>query len=203
MVGAVLGRQHHGVNAVGFAVHIAQGDLAFRVGAQKRQAAVFAQLGLALHQTVRVMDRRGHELGRFVAGVAKHQALVARANVEVVVGRVVHALGNVVALLVIGHQHCAAFVVNAVLGVVVTDALDGVARDLDVVHMRVGGDFTGQDHQTGVGQRLGCYAAAGVLLENCVQNCVRNLVGHLVGVTFRYGFRGKKIIVRHKKLQVG
>jgi hypothetical protein len=40
---------------------------------------------------------------------------------------------------------------------------------LDVVHMRVGGDFTCQNHQAGVAQGLSSNAAAWVLLENCVE----------------------------------
>ena len=204
LIGAVLGGQHHGVDAVGHAVHIAQRDLALGIGAQKGQAAVFAQLGLALHQAVCVINRGGHQLGRFVAGITKHQALVARAGIQMVVGRLVHALGNVVGLLVVANHHRTAFVVDAVVGVVVADALDGVARHLDVVHMRVGGDFTGQHDQAGVGQGFSGHAAARVLFENCVQNRVRNLIGHLVGVTFRNGFRGKEIIARHvHEFQVG
>ena len=56
-----------------------QRDLALGVGAQVRHAAVLAQLRLALDQAVRVVDRRRHQLGRLVAGVAEHQALVAGA----------------------------------------------------------------------------------------------------------------------------
>ena len=137
LISGVLGRQHDGVDAVRLAVDIAHRHLALRVGAQEGQAAVLAQLRLALDQAVRVVDRRGHQLGRLVAGVAEHQALVAGADVQVVVAGVIDALGDVVALLVVGHQHRAALVVDAVLGVVVADALDGVARDLDVVDVRV------------------------------------------------------------------
>src|SRR6218665_1774552 len=138
LVRVVLGREHHGVDAVGLAVHIAQRDLALGVRAQKGQAPVLAQLGLALDEAVRVVDRRGHQLGRFVAGVAEHQALVAGAGVQMVVAGMVHALGDVVALLVVGHEHGAALVVDAVVGVVIADAPDGVARHLYVVHMGVG-----------------------------------------------------------------
>jgi hypothetical protein len=106
-------------------------------------------------------------------------------------------LGDVIALLVVGHQHGAALVVDAVVGVVVTDALDGVARDLDVIHVRVGGDFAGQHHEAGIGQRLGGHAAAGILPEDRVENRVGNLVGYLVGVAFRDGFGGKEKVVRH------
>src|ERR1043166_7494379 len=44
---------------------------------------VAAQLGLALDQTVREIDRHRHELRRLVAGVAEHEALVARTLLEV------------------------------------------------------------------------------------------------------------------------
>ena len=172
LVGAVLGRQHHGVNAVGLAVHVAHGHLALGIGAQERQAAVFAQLRLTLDQTVRVINGRRHQVGGFAASVTKHQALVASAGVEVVVRRVVHTLCNVIGLLVVAHHDGAAFVVNAVLGVVVANALDGVARHLDVVDVGVGGDFTRQNHQTGVGQGFGSHAAAGVLFKNRVENGV-------------------------------
>ncbi len=96
----------------------------------------------------------------------------------------IHTLRDVVALLVIAHHDGTAFVVDAVLGVVVADALDGVAGDLDVIHMGIGGDFTGQHDQTGVGQGFSGDAAAGVLLKNGIQNRIRNLVCHFVGVAF-------------------
>jgi hypothetical protein len=154
-------------------------------------------LGLALDEAVRVVDGRGHQLGRFVAGVAEHQALVASAGVQVVVAGVVHALGNVVGLLVVADHHGAALVVDAVVGVVVADALDGVARHLDVVDVRVGRDFAREHHQAGVGQRFGGHAAAGVLLEDRVQDGVRDLVGNLVGVAFGNGFGSEEEVVRH------
>ena len=196
LVGVVLGGEHHGVDAVRLAVHVAHRHLALGVGAQEGQAAVLAQLGLALHQAVRVVDGRGHQLGRLVAGVAEHQALVAGAGVEVVVGRLVDALGDVVALLVVGHQHRAALVVDAVVGVVVADALDGVARHLDVIDHRVGGDLAGQHHQAGVGQCLGGHAAARVLRQQGVEDGVGDLVGHLVRVAFGNRFGSEEKAVR-------
>ena len=174
-----------------FAVHVAHGDLALGIGTQKGQAAILAQLRLALDQTVGVINGRRHQLGGFVAGITKHQALVAGAGVQVVITGVVDALGDVVALLVVGHQHRATFVVNAVVRVVVADALEGVARDLDVVHRGVGGDFTRQQDQAGVAQGLCGDPRFGVLFENCVKNRIGNLVGHLVGVAFRNRFRGE------------
>ncbi|OIQ63983.1 hypothetical protein GALL_544700 [mine drainage metagenome] len=141
-----------------FAIDVAHGDLAFGIRAQKRQTTVFAQLGLAFDQAVGVVNRGGHQLRRFVAGVAKHQTLVAGTGVEVIVGGMVHPLGNVVALLVIGHQYGAAFVVDTVVSVVVANALERVTRDLDVIDVGLGRDFTSQHHQPGVAQGFSSHA---------------------------------------------
>ena len=69
----------------------------------------------------------------------------------------VHALGDVIGLLVVADHDRATLVVDAVLGIVVTDAFDGVARDLDVVYVRVGGDLAGQHDKACVAQGLGGY----------------------------------------------
>ena len=64
-----------------------------------------------------------------------------------------------------GDQHRAALVVDAELGVVVADALDRLARDLDVVDVGVGRDLAGQYHEAGVDQGLGSDARAQVLRQ--------------------------------------
>jgi hypothetical protein len=75
----------------------------------------------------------------------------------------VHTLRDVGALLAVGHQDRAALVVDAVVGVVVADALDGLARDLDVLHVRVGRDLAREDHEAGGAERLGRDSGLGVL----------------------------------------
>ena len=121
--------------------------------------------------------------------------MVASTGVQVVIGGVVHTLGDVVALLVVADHDGTTFVVNAVIGVVVANALDGVAGHLDVVDMGVGGDFTREHHETGVGEGFGGHARAGVLREDGIQNGVRDLVGHLVGVSFRDRFGCEEIVL--------
>ena len=96
----------------------------------------------------------------------------------------VHTLSDVIALLVIADHDSAALVVDAVLGVVVPDALDGVPSNLDVVNVRVGGDFSCEHHQASVGQGFSSDTAFGILGKNRVQNGVRDLVGHFVGMSF-------------------
>jgi len=159
----VLGRQHHGVDGMRLAVDVADRHLRLGVRAQPRQAAVLAQFGLALGEAVREVDRHRHQHRRFVAGVAKHQALVAGALVEVVVVRAIHALRDVGRLLADGNQHRTGVVVEADLGRVVADALDGLARDLVVIDHRRGGDLAGDDAQTGGQQGLARHARMFVL----------------------------------------
>jgi hypothetical protein len=62
--------------------------------------------------------------------------------IEIVLRGAIYTLGDVGRLFVIGHQHGAAFIVNPVVGIVIANALDGVARDLDVIDVGGGGDFT-------------------------------------------------------------
>src|SRR5690606_10794655 len=155
--------------------NVAEGDLRLGVGAQPRQAAVFAKFALALHQTVRIPDGRRHQVGRFVAGIAEHQALVARPLVQVVFRIAGDALGDVGRLLVVGDQHRATFVVDAVVGIVVADAANGVARHLDIVDVGLGGDFAGQHYQAGIAQRFSRHARVRILRENGVENGVGDL----------------------------
>ena len=190
----MLGRQHDGVDGVRLAIDVADGDLRLGIGARPRQAAVLAQHGLALDETVRQVDRQRHQRRRFVAGVAEHQALVAGTLAEVVVVGGIDALGDIRALLVVGDEHSAALVVDAVFGIVVADALDGVAGDLDVIDVGGRGDFAGQNDQAGVAQGFGSDAGMLVLSQDGVEDGVGNLVGNLVGMAFADRFRGEEVI---------
>jgi len=192
----MLGRQDDGIHAkdrAGFGV-ITQRHLRFGVRTQPRQAAIFTQFGLALHQTVGIVNRSRHQLRGFVAGIAKHQALVARALVQIEALAFGHTLRNIRRLLVISHQHGAGFVVEADVGMVVADALDGVARDLDVIDIGGGGDFTRQHHKAGIDQRFCGDAGVLVLGQNGIEDGIGNLVGHFVRMTFGHRFGSKEKI---------
>ena len=121
--GRVLRRENDRVGGDGLAVDVPQRHLALCVGAQVRHRAVAADDGLLLHQAVCVVDGSRHIGRRFVAGVAEHQTLVARALRQGIVVLFVHALLDVGALFVVAHEHRAAAVINPVFGIVVTDTL--------------------------------------------------------------------------------
>ena len=91
-------------------------------------------------------------------------------------------------------------IVDPVVGVVVADALYGLARHRLVVDDRLRRDLAGQHHQTGVAESLGGDARVTILSQDRIQDRVRDLVRDLVGVTLGYGFRGKEIACRHAQL---
>jgi hypothetical protein len=196
----VLRGQHHGVDLGRLAVHVLHRDLALRVRAQPLELAALAQLRLQLDETMREVDGQRHETLGLGACVAEHQALVARTLLEVEALALVHALRDVRRLLVVGHEHGAPLVVDAVVGVVVADFLDGVARDLLEVHHRVGGDLAGHHHEAGVAQRLGGDARILVLREDGVEHRVGDLVRDLVRVTLGNRLGCEEKAVRHTVL---
>src|SRR6185436_17579828 len=135
----MLGGEHHGLDRLGFAVRgVAQRDLGLRVRTQPGELAVAPHFGLALDQAVREVDGHWHEARRLVAGVAEHEALIARALVEVETLAFVDALRDVARLLAVGDDHRAAVRVEADLRVVIADAADGAARDVLDIDLGVG-----------------------------------------------------------------
>jgi len=104
-----------------------------------------------------------HVLRGLVAGVAEHQALIARALIEVEALAFVHALRDVLRLLTVLDEHGRTVGVEADLRVGVADALDGLARDARIVHPRVGGDLACKHDEVVLHERLGRDPGAGLL----------------------------------------
>src|SRR4249919_2951785 len=189
----VLRGQHDGVEADDLVAFIAQRDLRLRIGAQPRQLGILglAHLRLLLDQAVRVVDRRGHEFRRFVAGVAEHQALVARALFFRLLA--VDARGDVRRLLAEHVDDRAGVAVEPDVGVVVTDVVDDLARERFDVDPRGRGDFARDDRGTRFHHRFAGHARALVLRQDGVEDRVGDLVGDLVRVAFGDGFGGEEV----------
>ena len=126
---------------------------------------------------MRQHDRQRHQLLGFVASVAEHQALVARAAG-------VHTHRDIRRLCLDHVQHAAGLGVEAHLGVGKADVGDDFARQLGHVQHRLGGDFARHDADAGGHQRLAGHAARGIAGQHGVQHRVGNLVRHLVRVAF-------------------
>ncbi len=178
----VLRRQYHRINTHRLAILVAQGHLAFGIGAQPGQRAVLAQLRLPLYQTVGVEDGRGHESFGFIGGVAEHQALVAGTLFLVVAG--IDALGDVRALLANGIENSTGRAIEADFRAVVADVQHHVAHHVLEVDVGFGGHLAGNHHHAGLDQGLHRNARIGVVDKDLVEDGVGDLVGHFVGVPF-------------------
>ena len=196
----VLGGEHDLGRFHRLAARITQGHLALGIRAQRLFLARFAGLGQQLQDLVAVMQRRRHQHRGFAAGIAEHDALVARAFILVAAG--VDALGDVRRLGVQQDFHLRRLPVKAVL--LVADILDGGARHrFDFLRAdRFGATgLARDDHAVGGGQGLaggadvpGAHAFLGAFAEEQIHHFVGNAVTDLVGMAFRNAFRGEEII---------
>mgnify|MGYP003624095068 CR=1 FL=1 len=181
---AVLGRDDDGVDALGddgtAVVGVLDGDLGLGVGSQPREGAVLAGVGHGLVELVGEEKGQGEQLGGLVGGIAEHDALVT--GTQLLEGLlVVQTLGNVGRLLLNGNEDVARLVVEALVGRVVADVLDGIADDLLVVEVGLGGDLAKDHDHARLGGRLAGDLGERVLLEAGIEDGVGDLVAVVCG----------------------
>ena len=178
---------------------IFDGELGLRVRAEVRHQLrlLVTDVRQDLQQEVAEVQGQRHIVLGVAAGVAEHHALVAGA---LVIGLgALHATVDVGALLVQGGHHAAGVPVEHVLGLVVTDPVDGVADGGLDIDIGFGLDLAHHhDHARGA-EALARDLGFGVLAEEFVQDGVADLVGHFVGMAFGNRF-GSKQIVHIKKI---
>ena len=189
----MLSGKNHGFDGNRTAVHITHRHLALSVRTKIGHLAGSSHQRLLFHQTVSVINRSRHQRVCFVTGVAEHQTLVTGAFFKRIVLSFIDALCDVGRLFVISNQDGAAFMVNTVAAVVVTDTLQGVANDLGVVHICGGRNFAGEHDRAGCAQSFSGNSSGRILFQDSVENGVRNLVGDFIGMAFGYGLRSKKV----------
>ena len=194
----MLRGQHHSVHPNGLAaLVILHGDLSLAVGAQIVHQALLAHVRQTLGHFLRNGDGQRHQLRRFVAGIAEHHALVAGAVVQLGIAAalglqaLVHAQGDVTALLVDVGDNGAGVSVKAVFGAVIADVQHHLTGDLGDVHIAVGGDLAHNVDQARRSAGLAGHAAVGILFQNGVQHGIGDLVADLVGMPLGDGFRGE------------
>ena len=149
---AVLRGNHHAIHARWPAVDIFHGHLRFAVWPQERHMSRLTHFRKPPHQLMRQHNRQRHQFVGFVAGIAEHQALVARAAG-------IHAHGDVGRLALDGGDHGAGVGVKAVFRAGVADVANHPADDFAVIQDRGGGDLSGHHGQAGGHQRLAGHSA--------------------------------------------
>ena len=188
----MLGGENDGVYGQWLAVFIVHGDLGFRVRTQPVQGAALAHFRLFFNQSVGIGNGKRHQHIGLVTGITEHQSLVARALVQIQTLAFIHALGDVRGLFVHGDQHGAGIRIEShLVGGSIANLADDVTHHFRVINYRLGGNFAGQDHHTGVDQGFAGNTGSGILRQHGIEHGIRNLVGHLVRMPFRDGLRGK------------
>ena len=151
------------------------------------------RLGQRRQDRVGVVERRRHERIGLAAGVAEHDALVARALV--LVAGLVHAERDVGGLGVNMDLHRGLGPVEAFL--LVADLADAVPRD---GLQRLGGDrvgtahLAGEHHPVGRDQRLAGHAGVGIGRQERIDHGIGDAVADLVRVPFGHRFAGKQVV---------
>ena len=191
----VLMRHHHRFDLLRAAVAVADRDLTLRVGPQK---TVLFRLGLAQPRQfrddlVRIEQGGGHQLRRFVRGVAEHHPLISGPLFLEEPLALGHALRDIRRLPMDGQQHLNIVGAEADAGLVVADVPDRIQRDLLPIDLGASGDFTRDHHQIGGAQRFTGDAAVGVLREAGVEDGVGYPVADLVGVSLGDRFAGEDV----------
>lgn len=196
---AVLGRDDDGVDAERndgtVVVLVLDGDLGLGVGAQPREGAITAGSGHGGVELVGKHQGKGEELGGLVGGIAEHDTLVTSTKILEAVVKV-ETLGNIGRLLLDGDEEVKGLVVKALGGVIVTDVLDGVADNLLVVDLALGGDLAEDHDHASLGGGLASNLGHRVLSQARIENGVGNLIGNLVGMALAYRLGLCGIVVR-------
>src|SRR5690606_24877068 len=177
---------------------VLQGDLALGVRAEEIYLAGLAHVGHPPHQLVRIHDRRRHQLGRLVDGVAEHQALVARALLLVGAFALGHALRDVGRLRLDRREHAARLPVEAHRRARVADVFDRAAREPPEIHARLRRDLTADDHEARLAEGLASDAAQRILLQASIEHGVGNGIANLVGMSLADRLRSKQV-TRHER----
>ena len=189
-LGSVLSRDDDGVDAEGndgaVVVLVLNGDLGLGVGAEPGEGAVAAGSGHGGVELVGEEEGQGEELGGLVGGIAEHDTLITGTEVLEAVVKV-ETLSDIGRLLLNGNEEVAGLVVEALGRVIVADVLDGVADNLLVVELGLGGDLTEDHDHTGLGGGLASDLGEGVLSQAGIENGIGNLIGDLIGVTLTDG----------------
>lgn len=187
---AVLSRDDDSVDAERddgtVVVLVLNGNLGLGVGTEPGERAIAAG---GRHGSVKLVgeeESEGEELGGLVGGITEHDTLITSTEVlEAVIQ--VKTLSDIGGLLLDGDEEVQGLVVEALGGVIVADVLDGLADNLLVVELGLGGDLAEDHDHAGLGGSLASDLGEGVLGQAGIEDRVRNLIGDLVGVTLTDG----------------
>src|SRR5581483_4069222 len=119
---------------------------------------------------------------RFIAGVTKHETLIAGAAG-------IYPHGDIGRLRLNRVQNTAGLRIEAESRIRIADVRNRLPRDLRNIDVTIGRNLSSHYADAGRHQHFTSHAAHRVLREHRVENRVGDLVRHLVRMAFRYRFR--------------
>ena len=190
----MLNGQNHSRDAqrcvlvIRFVYGILDRDLCLAVGADAVDGVGHAGQCQQAGQAMRQHHRQRHKLRRFLAGVADHNALIARAEcVRVgVVQRYIDRARDVGTLRVQPAVDLKRFRV-------IPDAAHNIPRDVEHIRLHSRADLARDHDMPAGGQRLARDTGGGVNGKAGVQDVIGNKVAQFVGVALGNGFGGIKL----------
>mmetsp|Transcript_115276 Transcript_115276/g.187824 ORF Transcript_115276/g.187824 Transcript_115276/m.187824 type:complete len:299 (+) Transcript_115276:352-1248(+) len=197
----MLGGNHHcmdlqGLHRAIFFLAILNCHLSFSIRAQPPQFAVLAHICQLLAQARSHGVRQGHAIFSLITGIAKHDALIASANIHLVFANV-NTTCNVRTLFVDSHNNLACLVAQALAvnaGQIInegikSDAKNNPSDNLLVVNLGLSSDLTHHSNHVILCCRLTRNLAFWILGQTSVQDSVRHLITELVWMTFIHRLR--------------
>ena len=149
----MLSGNDYGVNPLHLSVLVFDGYLTFSVRTKIGEKPRFSYFRELSREFMRKHDRHRHIFFRFVCGITEHHALIARAEsirfvaAFSVFDGIVHAEGDIRALLVNGCEYGASVAIEAVFCPVVADFAHGVSRYLLNIDIAVSGNFAHNENK--------------------------------------------------------
>ena len=185
----VLGGDDDGVDTLGLTIPlIFHRYLRFAIRQDKGDGSILAGLGELVGHLVRKHDGQGHQLRGFVAGIAEHHALIARAT-----DHVAGSHCNIRGLLVDGHHDLAGVGIKARCPAGVADVTQDPPGNALNIHIDLARDLACDEHRVGGAAGLTGHPAVRVNSQHCIQHRIRDTVAHLVGMTLGHRLRRKQL----------
>jgi len=159
-------------------IFVHDADLGFAIRAKPLEIAVLPKGRETLRQAVGQHDRHRHELIGLIRRVTEHHPLVAGATG-------IDASGNVGRLPADRADDGAGLVVEAIRGVGITNAFNGLPDNLWNVHVGIGCDLPRDTGKSRGHQRFTRDARIGVIRKDGVEDRIGNGICDLVRMSFR------------------
>jgi hypothetical protein len=145
-------------------------------------------------------DRRWHELGSFVTGVAKHQSLVTGSLFGCIFpfgSSGIHTLRNVGRLAGddVGNEDPVSM--KNVIVVHVADLAYRIANELDIIQFGLRSNLAADDDDVALGVGFAGDPAMRILREAGIEHRIGNCVANFIWVTFPDGFGRENVTTRH------